>query len=176
MSRNNWDEDLVRQTFLPEDAKIILQLPIHEHNDDIIAWHFDKKGTFWVKSAYRVAIDTATRESTTGLTSSSSADEEVGGLNWQKLWSLPLPNKVLHFLWRLSTDSLPLRMKLQHRGMQVDTRCPVCFRLDEDGGHCFIKCKKVKEVWRKAQLEHVKTADSTLCRCIELYGGNSKSQ
>lgn len=40
---NNWDEDLVRQTFLPEDAKIILQLSIHEHNDDIIAWHFDKK-------------------------------------------------------------------------------------------------------------------------------------
>ena len=45
---NNWDEDLVRQTFLPEDAKIILQLPIHEHNDDIIAWHFDKKkGNFF---------------------------------------------------------------------------------------------------------------------------------
>ena len=47
-------------------------------------------------------------------------------------------------------------MKLQQRGMQVDTRCPVCFRLDEDGGHCFIKCKRVKDVWRKAQLEHVR--------------------
>ena len=101
-----------------------------------------KKGIFSVKSAYRVAVDTTARESISGLTSSSSADEEGGGLNWQKLWLLPLPNKVLQFLWRLSTDSLPLRMKLRHRGMQVDTLCPVCFRLDEDGGHCFVKCKK----------------------------------
>ena len=40
---NNWDEDLVRQTFLPEDANIILQIPIHTHEDDFIAWHYDKK-------------------------------------------------------------------------------------------------------------------------------------
>ena len=97
---------------------------------------------FFGKSAYRVAVDSAPRESITRLTSSSSPDEEAGGLNWQKLWPLPLSNKVLHFLWRLSTDSLPLHMKLQHGGMQVDTLCPVCFRLDEDGGHCFVKCKK----------------------------------
>ena len=101
-----------------------------------------KKDNFFVKYAYRVVVDTIARESISGLTSSSSADEEGGGLNWQKLWLLPLPNKVLHFLWRLSTYSFPLRMKLRHRDMQVDTLCHVCFWLDEDGGHCFVKCKK----------------------------------
>jgi hypothetical protein len=30
--------------------------------------------------------------------------------------------------------------------------------MDEDGGHCFVKCKRVKEVWRKALLEHVRVA------------------
>ncbi|KAF8732917.1 hypothetical protein HU200_015267 [Digitaria exilis] len=25
--------------------------------------------------------------------------------------------------------------------MDIDTRCPVCWRFDEDGGHCFLKCK-----------------------------------
>jgi hypothetical protein len=146
----------VERVFTSEDAKIIIQIPIQEHIQDFMAWHYDKRGIFSVKSAYRVAVDSAARESISGLTSSSSAAEEHGNLDWHKIWSLPLPKKVLHFLWRLSTNSLPLRMKLHHRGMQVDTRCPLCFRLDEDGGHCFVKCKKVKHVWRRAQLEHIR--------------------
>jgi len=37
--------------------------------------------------------------------------------------------------------------------MDIDTRCPVCWRLDEDGGHCFLKCKYVKECWWALNLE-----------------------
>jgi ribonuclease HI len=44
-------------------------------------------------------------------------------------------------------------MKLKRRGIELDTRCPVCYRLDEDGGHCFLKCKSVKALWRAAELE-----------------------
>ena len=40
--------------------------------------------------------------------------------------------------------------------MEIDTRCPVCSRLDEDGGHCFLKRKFVKECWRGVQLEDVR--------------------
>ena len=28
--------------------------------------------------------------------------------------------------------------------MRLDTLCPACRRLDEDGGHCFLKCKLVR--------------------------------
>ena len=45
-STNNWDGELVRQPFLPEDAEIILQIPIHKHKDYFIAWHYDKKVYF----------------------------------------------------------------------------------------------------------------------------------
>ncbi|VAH35038.1 hypothetical protein VPH35_022734 [Triticum aestivum] len=41
--------------------------------------------------------------------------------------------------------------------MPIDTRCPVCFRFDEDGGHIFLKCKKVRELWRTSMLEHIRT-------------------
>jgi hypothetical protein len=68
-------------------------------------------------------------------------------------WALPLPPKILHFLWRLTNNSLPLRMNLRRRGINLDTKCPICYRLDEDGGHCFLKCKSVKAVWREAQME-----------------------
>lgn len=72
---NQWDEDLIRQTFWPEDAKVILRIPLQD----------DTEG-------------------------------EVSDFNWKKLWALPLPNKVLHFLWRLATYSLPLQTKLQRKG------------------------------------------------------------
>ena len=39
--------------------------------------------------------------------------------------------------------------------MDIDTRCPVCWRLDEDGGHCFLKCKLVKRLWRHMNLENI---------------------
>ena len=38
----------------------------------------------------------------------------------------------------------------------MDTRCPVCLRLDEDGGHCLVKCKYVRQCWRVLQLEDVR--------------------
>jgi hypothetical protein len=141
---NSWDVGLIKQTFLPEDADIILRIPIQGHKEDFIAWHVDKKGIFSVKSAYKIAVNSRDRESRAGLTS-SSADGENGNFNWKKL-SLPLPGKVLHFLWRVTTYTLPLRMKLHHRGIQLDTRCPLCFRFNEDEGHYFLKCKKVKGV------------------------------
>jgi hypothetical protein len=32
----------------------------------------------------------------------------------------------------------------------------MCNRLDEDGGHLFLKCKKVKPVWRSVMLEDIR--------------------
>jgi hypothetical protein len=88
--------------------------------------------------------------------STSSWLERSTDLLWKRLWALPLPAKIQHFLWRLTNNSLPLRMKLRRRGVELDTRCPVCYRLDEDGGHCFLKCKSVKALRRAAQMEETR--------------------
>lgn len=47
-------------------------------------------------------------------------------------------------------------MNIARRGVETDTRCPVCGRLDEDGGHCFLRCKQVKKCWRELNLEAVR--------------------
>jgi hypothetical protein len=120
---------------------------------DTPSWHFNKKGVFSVKSLYQVVLDNQARDSIHGLASTSNDYEQSRSMPWKKLWMLLLPSKVLHFLWRLAHNSLPLRMKLKSRGLEVDTRCLVCYRLDQDGGHCFLKCKCVKVVWRAALLE-----------------------
>ena len=40
--------------------------------------------------------------------------------------------------------------------MKIDTICCLRRRLDEDGGHLFLKCKEVKRVWRELNLEDVR--------------------
>lgn len=40
--------------------------------------------------------------------------------------------------------------------MDIDTRCYLCNRLDEDGAHHLLKCKEVRKVWQELNLETVK--------------------
>lgn len=86
---------------------------------------------------------------------------------WQHIWKLDLPGKVRMFLWRLAHNSLPTRMNIKRKHIELDTLCPMCSRLDEDGSHLFLKCKKVKAVWREQQLEDVRLQ---LCACQDPHG------
>lgn len=44
---NNWDEDLVKQTFWPVDAQRILTIHLPQHDmDDFVAWSYTKNGLF----------------------------------------------------------------------------------------------------------------------------------
>ena len=51
-----WDEQLLAQSFWDEDVSLIKALPIHLDMPDIVGWHYDSKGRFSVKSAYMLAI------------------------------------------------------------------------------------------------------------------------
>lgn len=120
----------------------------------MVAWHFDNKGNFLVKSAYHVLADEEERKKISRVGESSSttvkADEKTF---WKKIWSLDCLPKVKQFLWWVAHNSLAVKMNLKRRGIKLDTRCPVCLRFDEDGGHCFLKCKMMKKAWRCLHLE-----------------------
>ena len=51
-----WDEALVRDLFQKEDAKAILSISICEGMEDNFAWHFEQRGIFSVKSAYKIGV------------------------------------------------------------------------------------------------------------------------
>jgi len=80
-----WDEQLVNDLFWPQDAEEILQIPIDEHMEDWLAWHFDATGLFSVKSAYKLAV--SIRDADRGDDASSSKNEvgEEGHFNWIKI-------------------------------------------------------------------------------------------
>jgi hypothetical protein len=56
----------------------------------------------------------------------------------------------------LSHNNLPLHMNILCRGMYIGTRCPVCWRLYEDNGHCFLKYKFIKKCWRALNLKQLR--------------------
>jgi len=74
-------------------------------------------------------------------------------MEWKKLWRLKCPGKIRHFLWRFAHNSLALRWNLERRRMDVDTKCVLCNRQTEDGGHLFFKCKDARKVWEILRLE-----------------------
>jgi hypothetical protein len=46
-----WNQAIIDQNFLPIDASIILSIPLRDQAEDFVAWHFDTKGLFSIKSA-----------------------------------------------------------------------------------------------------------------------------
>jgi hypothetical protein len=143
-STGDWDADIVRSLFQPEDVKAILSISIRDGMEDNLAWHFDPKGLFSVKSAYKVGIMLRDRRS--GLDASSSDSRAAPGspFDWNHIWQLKATSKVKMFVWRLAHNSLAHRMKMLKLGVDLDTKCPICNRHNEDGGHVFLKCKKAK--------------------------------
>jgi hypothetical protein len=140
----SWDVQLVRDVFWEEDAEVILARPVHEGRPNTLAWHFDKHRIFSVKSAYKVGrADNLRNRSIAGAQGGSS--NVVKG-SWKDLWKIRCPHKIKHFLWRFTHNSHPLKCNLVRRGMKIDTRCPVCGQMSEDGGHLFFKCHLAKQI------------------------------
>ena len=88
-----WDEQLIHDLFWPKDAAEILRIPIDEQMEDWPAWHFDAKGLFSVKSAYKLVV--AVRDNSSERDASSSRNEvsDVGQFNWVRIWQLQVPKK-----------------------------------------------------------------------------------
>ena len=51
------DDQLIRDIFWEEHAINILEILLRPGHEDVIAWHFDPKGVFLVKSAYYIMDD-----------------------------------------------------------------------------------------------------------------------
>lgn len=132
-----------------------------------MAWHFDNKGIFSVKSAYEVHKNMLKREANRQSGQGSISDDHKTKM-FTDLWKVVYPPKVHHFLWRLAHNSHPKYMNISRRGIELDTRCAVCGRLFEDGGHLFLKCKFVKQRWQALQMEELRMQLANCCSAREV--------
>jgi hypothetical protein len=114
----DWDETLARDNFWEADASVLLSLPPRGDFEDWPAWHFDEKGQFSVKSAYRVYVNLGEKEQNTSNRNAGNA------VQWKKVCKVPCQPKVKQFIWRVAHNSLPLRVNIKRRGIiDCDTVC-----------------------------------------------------
>jgi hypothetical protein len=57
----SWNHELLLQHFHANDISAIMSIPIRAESEDFLAWHFDNKGQFSVKSAYKVHVEMVKR-------------------------------------------------------------------------------------------------------------------
>ncbi|CAN1160656.1 hypothetical protein LINPERPRIM_LOCUS37712 [Linum perenne] len=97
VERYGWNEELIRSSFCDRDVKEILSLPggRREMTDEFI-WHFCKNGKYAVKLGYHVLMERIMDFSYV----------HVAG-EWQKLWDVELPPRMMNFVWRLAREILP---------------------------------------------------------------------
>ena len=110
-----WNKELIEQNFLPWEAERIQSIPVsHFPMDDMLIWPLTTDGNYSIKSAYQLLSS----ESRAALPSSSEAE----GCKhfWNRIWKLQVPNKVKHFLWRASRESLPTKLNLFSRHVLPD--------------------------------------------------------
>lgn len=107
----SWDQALVERCFHPDDVPYVLSIPISDQTEDFLAWHFDSKGIFSVKSAYKVHVVVLKREASRQKGQSMSGDATQNEM-FRLIWKQKCPPKVQHFLWRLAHNSHPMYMNI----------------------------------------------------------------
>ncbi|PNX85647.1 hypothetical protein L195_g041717, partial [Trifolium pratense] len=113
--------------------------------DDKLLWHGEKDGLYSVRSTYHLL---GTDKRVNQPESSSSNHNKM----WSKIWSLPLPNKIKNFTWRLAKHIIPTCGNLQRRRVVLDPICPLCFMDQESDDHLFMQCPLVLQVWFASSL------------------------
>ena len=146
--RKSWNEEVIRQLFLPVDADTILGIPLsNQLPEDRLIWAESNNGCFTVRSAYRVAM-TLHRTAQNASASSDSSQRSF----WRKVWRLPILHKVRHFAWRACRNILPTKETLFHRKVIMDSLCDECGEATESTGHLFWSCTKAQLVWSCSKL------------------------
>jgi hypothetical protein len=101
-SSGTWDSSLIDQIFLPGDAELIKSIPLSMRvRDNALVWSRDQNGNYSVRSAYKMLVEEE-------IVSQQSCSD-MGGWKkfWRMVWSVRVPHKVRHFLWRACLNALP---------------------------------------------------------------------
>uniref|UniRef100_A0A2N9GI95 Reverse transcriptase domain-containing protein n=1 Tax=Fagus sylvatica TaxID=28930 RepID=A0A2N9GI95_FAGSY len=138
-----WKEELIRETFLPHDAGAIMGIPLSSHpQSDCLVWGGTRNGRYAVRSGYHLLIQEKAQADPGPFDTT-----EMTNL-WHSIWSLQVPPKTRHCLWRACHESLPTRRNLHHRHIIDDPTCENCSNQVETTLHALWNCKTIQVVWQ----------------------------
>ncbi|KAK3230518.1 hypothetical protein Dsin_002399 [Dipteronia sinensis] len=148
-----WNRRLISDSFIPDDANLILSLPCSSNiTSNSLVWHSDKFGAYSVKSRYHLGCNLISSPSCSSLDSSESW--------WKYLWRMKIPSKVKIFLWRVSHNWIPIGCNLNKRRIPVDVFCHICCRRPETSFHALWCCPSLKQEFHRANSPEAKLHES----------------
>ncbi|XP_010481146.1 PREDICTED: uncharacterized protein LOC104759984 [Camelina sativa] len=143
----SWQKDLLTQHFDPLDVALIEAIPLgSDTKDDYLGWHFTKTGKYTVKFGYETA-----RMDIQGPFRALGSGPEIIPL-LARVWKVPCPPKLQHFLWQVLSGCISISTNLRHRGVNCDVVCMRCGFEAEDINHAIFLCPPARQVWALANV------------------------
>lgn len=136
------DMNLVQTIFPSPVAESILQTHLHSWAIDKFVWGEYKSGQYTVKFTYHFSIQLNLLR--LGMCTNSVQLEGIqsrrSSTKCKKLWNLSIPSKIKKFAWRVSKNSLPIKLLLNNL-------CGIFQTQIEDQLHALCLCSKVTLIW-----------------------------
>jgi hypothetical protein len=143
-----WNEQRLRECFVQMDIEVIRNIPLSTtQDDDVWAWHYDRKGCFSVKSAYRMLAETKQRREDWLDGKAANSNSEQQKKQWTSIWKIQVPSKLKVFLWRLARQSLPTADTRHRRNMAPTPWCGICRAAVDTWRHALLDCTMSRCVW-----------------------------
>lgn len=113
--------------------------------DDFVAWHYNRSGTFSVKSAYHVEWGHQFGNMSHNMSSSSGGTNPI----WHKIWKFAVPRKVKNIYMKGHAQCYPQWSQLLLTGILVMmNNFLFCHLFPEDLMHLFFECYPNRELWK----------------------------
>ncbi|KAF8092103.1 hypothetical protein N665_0424s0035 [Sinapis alba] len=137
-----WNTRLVRQTFEPHDAEIILKMKTRLSCVDMYRWGFTPNGCYTTQSGYKT-LQTLKEISHPTMPTVAPVEKKL----WRSIWKIQAPSKLRHFIWKALSGALAVRERLHSRRMIDGPTCILCPSGVETICHMLFTCAAAKEVW-----------------------------
>jgi hypothetical protein len=142
----DWDEQLVRYSFIYRDALEILKTkPGVRLQEDVDAWAFERTGLYSIRSSYRALK--RERDTRAALTLNATGSSDEAGW-WKKLWQLKILPKIRVFWWRVLHGYLPTKGELRRGHVAREDHCEACGMPGEDLYHIAVTCTYSSQFWQ----------------------------
>lgn len=110
-----WNQNLLFQTFTPEDVERIMMIRPCVNQEDSIRWGFTKRGDYPTQSGYKLleALVDFKHPQTRAL---PLIERQL----WRNIWKIKAPPESKHFIWRALSGALAVKERLITRGIQMN--------------------------------------------------------
>ncbi|KAF7815107.1 ribonuclease H [Senna tora] len=147
----HWDYQKVREIYDQQTTTNNLSiLPSRHNTKDTLYWDGNSDGIYTVSDGYRIS-----RDNNNHVSLNNSFKE------WEALWKLNLPPKILHFGWKMAHDSLPLGHNLLKRGFSI-------------AGKCVFGCDRDETMLHHGDNGHMHLSEQVLILCWTIYNHRNK--